>query len=89
MKANKTEAKWRTFPHANSKRELAARFRSDAEEVAEYTDAPLLSRNGGWKNREHIPNIYDDEYTCMSDKYPVKPKRNRKGSRTIRKEEIQ
>ena len=80
-KTKKTAAQFRTYPHANSGRKLADRFDEDRREAEEYTATPIRNRKGGIGN---YPNLYDDNYTAMSDKYPVKPKR-RRDNETIRR----
>lgn len=76
---------FRTFPHSNSKREIAARADEDRAEAMEYTDSFVANRH----SRDECPNIYWDEYPdCARNKYETKPKsHDHKGKESIRKEE--
>lgn len=85
-KCNKDARLWlcfRTFPHSNSKRRIADRFKSDEQEALEYT----TSFTGNKHRREEIPNVYDDDYPNYAQKkYISKAKKNKwNHHETIRK----
>lgn len=73
----------RTFPHANSAREISDRYDDDRDEAMEYTD----SFDGNYISKNEIPDYFSDKPTSRSGKYPVKPKKyDKKGGDTIRKQ---
>jgi len=81
-KAEKIADSWRTFPHANSAREISDRYDDDRDEALEYTN----SFDGNYNSKREIPDVYWDETTSRGGKYPVKPKlHDKKGGDTIRK----
>lgn len=74
----------RTFPHSNSKRKQADRYKEDLKEIAEYTSALPTLRNGMQK----CPSSWDDVPThSVCKKYKTKPKKNNHKRDTIRRKE--
>lgn len=74
----------RHFPHSNSKRKQADRFKEDVTEIAEYTSSLPTLRNG----KQECPSIYDDEWCHdYTKKYKTKPKKNDVKRDTIRRGE--
>ena len=72
----------RHFPHSNSKRKQADRFKEDVAEIAEYTSSLPTLRNG----KQECPSIYDDEWCHdYTKKYKTKPKKNDVKRDTIRR----
>ncbi len=76
---------FRSYPHANAAKKEYARTAADNEEAAEFQSIPFKTRKGGPHN---VPDAYDDEPVAGCGKFQSKPKRNRKGSETIRKPEF-
>lgn len=69
----------RSFPHSNSNKKLADRYKEDRDEAMQYTDSFSTLRKG----KKNIPDVYDDEFIYR--KYPTKPKKNdHKGKESIR-----
>lgn len=76
---------FRTFPHSNSKRKIADRFKDDEQEALEYTSNFVGNKHG----KGEIPSIYDDDFPdCVQKKYiPKAKKSNWDHRKTIRKGE--
>lgn len=70
---------FRTYHHAGGARKAANTYRDDAEEARQYCTSFSTNRKGGIST---VPSAYDD--ARIRQKWPIKPKRNRKGMESIR-----
>lgn len=74
----------RSFPHSNSKRKQADRYKSDIEEISQYTSTLPTLRNG----KQECPDCYNDVWKySYTKKYATKPKANNVDRDTIRRGE--